>query len=83
MGFESDSRGRLTVHKEVVEVTPALHGGVEEASYVRPVLRQVLHFPLVVLAQLRVDHVPVLTVPHKQRNGPVKLWLVSGVIMAS
>lgn len=63
--------GGLTVDEKVVEVGATLHGGVEEASHVGAVFGEFVHLSLVVQTQLWVDHVPVLTMPHKQRNSPV------------
>lgn len=68
---EMSCQWMLTIDKEVVEISLALHRGIQESCHIGTVFRQLLHLPLVVQTELRVDHVPVLTMPHKQRNGPV------------
>ena len=61
----------LTVDEKVVEVGATLYRGVQEPCDIRAVFCEVLHFSLVLQTQLRIYHVPVLPVPHKQWNGPV------------
>ena len=74
-GSKADTQ-TLTIDKEVVEVSSPLHRGIQKAGHVGAMFGQFLHLSLVLQTQLRVDHAPVLTVPHKQWNSPGRIGSV-------
>lgn len=59
----------ITIHEKVVEVGSSLDSGVSESCDVSPVRSQCCQFS-VLQFQLRVNNVPVLTMPHEEGEGP-------------
>lgn len=59
-----------TIDEHVIELSPPFHWGISKSSYVSAMSAEVFEF-LLFQVNIRVHHIPVLTVPYEEWESPI------------